>query len=161
MRPLTFPTLRMQLERPDLPECFLPEPHLPLDLLRDLLNPQLVVLRQELQLLVNKPQPLLPLLPHFQAVNPERERTLVSRASPRPSQQRSKGTGEACMCPDSFVCTPGDMLSAFPGASQVGDSWVSHLGRGGPGQGAHFQGAQTKFCPLTEANGSASLVIGQ
>lgn len=47
--------------------------HLPLDFLRNLLDPQLVVLRQELQLFVNKPQPLLPLLTHFQAVNPERK----------------------------------------------------------------------------------------
>lgn len=39
--------------------------HLPFHFLCNLLNPQFIVLSQELQLLVNKSQPVLPLFPHF------------------------------------------------------------------------------------------------
>lgn len=54
----------------NLPRCLLFS-HLPFNFLCNLLNSQFVVLRQELQLFVNKSQPLLPLLTHVQAVNPE------------------------------------------------------------------------------------------
>lgn len=77
------------LGSPGRPECFLHDPHLPLHLLRDLFNPQLIVLRQELQLLVNKPQPLLPFFPHLQAVDPERKRAgLRSRSPPDQAEER-------------------------------------------------------------------------
>ena len=78
------------LGSPDRPECFLHDPHLPLHLLRDLFNPQLIVLRQELQLLVNKPQPLLPFFPHLQAVDPERKHAGLRSGSP-PNQAEERG----------------------------------------------------------------------
>lgn len=85
----TFPERCTLPGGPDLPKRFLHEPHLPLHLLRDLFNPQLVVLRQELQLLVNKPQPLLPLFPHLQAVDPGRKHAGFRSGSP-PSQGARK-----------------------------------------------------------------------
>lgn len=83
---------------------FLSVPHLPLDFLRDLLDSQFVILRQELQLLVNKSQPLLPLFTHFQAVNPEEEHWLQD-PGPHPTKQRGKtGHQKACVGPH---CDPG------------------------------------------------------
>ena len=66
--------------------------HLPLDFLCNLLNSQLVVLRQELQLLVNKPQPLLPLFTRFQAVDPERK----SSGYPTKPRRWCRGCQEVC-----------------------------------------------------------------
>lgn len=97
MHSFTFPALWMPLGVQISPECFLPAPYLPLDLLRDLLNPKLVVLRQELQLLVNKPQPLLSLFPHFQAVNPERAHAGFKSGSPhRPAEKQGDAGKPAC-----------------------------------------------------------------
>ena len=45
--------------------------HLPFYFLGNLLNSQFIVLSQELQLLVDESQPVLPLFSHLQTVNPE------------------------------------------------------------------------------------------
>lgn len=76
---------------PNLPtELSLPS-HLPFHFLCNLLNSQLIVLSQELQLLVDESQPILPLFPHLQTVNSGSKRALLRSLCPHTTKQGRQG----------------------------------------------------------------------